>query len=236
MINYAKFLDDEDGVRSATYENGFNNILFSTELIVGKQINGTLNKGDIELYESHLRMTEAPDGGYIHKNSHDNITAKIIGSDILGLTGVQKDMKLIPLLLDIGIYRIWDVVLYTFLLGGFLGRLLARPFMFIPALQMIQACWKEGKLRPHFYERILWTLKGIKYNKVMYQNDGKILSPLKLYILVDKSLTMKYTAKICQHILVKRYGENYMYELFANYFKEEDHPVRLAWKDIGKIF
>jgi len=236
MIDYAKFLDDTDGLRSATYENGFNNILFSSELIVGKYLNGMLEQADIDLYMSHCMINEDSIGGYKPKNSHDNITGKIVAMTLLKQDSVLKRMKLLPLIWAIGFYRIWDVVLYVFLLGGSVGRFLMRPFMFIPALQMIHACWKAGKVRPELPERIMLALQGKPCAKVLYQNDGKILSPLKLVVLVDKSWTMKYTAKVCQSILEKRYGENYMYSVFANYFKESDHPVRLAWKPLTKLF
>jgi hypothetical protein len=261
MSDYTEFLDDTYGLAPARKQASFNNVLYSLELCAGKHLAGTLEDIDLDYMKRHLYLNKDIYGLYTPKNSHDNMTAKLLFAEYFKLYSFKKEMNLLQMILYSNLHP-RDVIIYLFMKGNPLIRLLSRFFLWIPALMMIQSCMKKWKVRPIlspleklkiFFDRTkiikksyftdtdgyykeFSTKDGMRYSIRYIQNDGKILAPMRLLVLKDQSWTMKICGKICQRILKKRYGKNYMGQLFNNYFiRDEDHPVRLAWKEIGDI-
>ncbi len=254
-ISYVQWLGPKDGLLPQRGVESFNNILYTTELLIGKRLTNSVNRDDIKLLRSHFNQTRDWHGLYEPKNSHDNLTAKIIASKLFAPEELQV-MSLKQAIKECKHPR--DVVLYAFWLGNPIVRFISRLFLIIPALAMIISCLSSGKTRPafysswhHFFNRALIALRLYKDNESIdifggkkhtyyfsfkdaysfnqFQNDGKILAPLRLYVLKDESYLMRLTAKICNAILRRKFGKSYMIQLFANYFREYDHPVNFQW-------
>lgn len=255
MSDYTPWLGPQKGIAPEKGASSFNNILYSYELYLGKMLNGTLSSNDTQILLSHLLQTNDKNGLYAPKNSHDNLTAKYLASYEMGFK-FHKEMKLSEMIKR---KHPRDIILYIFWRGNKVQRFLARLFLWFPALAMIWSCYNKGKVRPVFYDSwrdfkfqvigklLRWKTsaeprfagthyiryKGADaYDFIQIQNDGKILAPLRLFTLKEQSFTMRVTAKICQRILRKRYGSNYMSALFNNYFPEPDHPVRVEWEKV----
>ena len=254
-----EYIDASFGIKPAPNQDSFNNIIYSTWYIFARKLKGQLTEKDVLLYKRHLILNEDKHGLYAPKNSHDNITYKILGSKILGLN-MHKNMNYVQTIKDIGFYRIWDVIMYAYFYGNSFVKLLLTPFLILPALQMIEAVGNEGKVRPDWYEengsgRLKWWFKAKKLikleqtpNKIIktwklpngdikntyhMQNDGKHLSIFKLYILKEESFIFKITAKICDKLLLKEYGENYTYKVIKRYFDDQNHPLIKEWEDVN---
>lgn len=256
----SEYIDSSYGIKPAPNQDSFNNIIYSTWYIFARKYKGELTQKDIELYKKHLDVNADSNGLYAPKNSHDNITYKILGSKLLGLE-YHKNMSYFATIKEIGFYRIWDVIMYAYLYGNKLVKFLLAPFLVLPALQMIEAISNEGKVRPDWFEengsgRLKWWFKGKKLlrlehtpNKVIktwqmpngdvkytyhMQNDGKHISIFKLYILKEESFIFNLTAKICDKILLKKYGENYTHKVIKRYFDDQKHPLIKEWENVEK--
>ena len=259
-----EYIDETYGVRSAANAPGFNNIVFTAWYHVYKKHNKNMTTDDFSSLVAHLKLNNDEYGLYKPKNSHDNITYKMI---LVELFGLQKDndMSFIQASKDAGFYRIGDIITYGYSFGPKLLKPLFGLLLFIPALMMIEAVYNEGKVRPHLIEsdssdsRFPWwflpkTLvkeysavndtqihkewkdyKGRTRITRHMQNDGKHLAIFRLYALKDKSLVFKLTSRICRSILIKRYGENYTSEIIKNYFIDRNHPLIKLWENNGDI-
>lgn len=260
-----EYIDDTFGVKPGKDQDSFNNIVYAAWYHLARAEKGTFSETDHDSLVAHLALNNDEHGLYKPKNSHDNISYKIILNEVFKLK-FDKKMSYFRAILDIGLFRIWDVILYWFIFGPKGFRWMARPFLFIVGLQMIEAAYKKDKIRPKIFDakdpanqRFPWWylpkkqvgkgegLGGVyiyKYWKDYrgnerttrhMQNDGKHLLIFKLYAFQHKSLTLRITAKICRKILTSRYGTDYTYGVLNRYFLDREHPVPPMWKNTGDI-
>lgn len=250
--------DNTGGLKSDIGEESFNNIVYSTYYVIARKLSGKLNQKDIDDYVLHNTMNEDSNGLYSPKNSHDNLTTKICGNKFLGLP-YHKNMNLLEACKSAN-WHPKDVILYGFELGSPIIKNLCRLLLFIPALACIIACLTRWKVRPKVFDRDVprWRLwldfkrvylgrfeqrvgykdeyllsNGKIYTVYFHQNDGKLLSVIKLLTFKKESLILSLTGKLCQYILIKRYKQAYMYQLIGNYFKNPQHPATLAWGEVN---
>lgn len=261
MILPKVYLDETCGVRPGPNQASFNNIVYTVWYMLARKKQHTINNNDLAALIKHIQENTDEYGLYKPKNSHDNITYKLIASKIFHLNSTTN-MNFFKAIKEIGIYRIWDVIFYGTIFGPKLLRPVFRLFMFIPALQMIEACYSEGKIRPKWFgdgenSRIKWWFKKkkliaekhdelrsyytwqVKNDKnrtsIHMQNDGKHLAVFRLCAFQDDFLVLKLAAKICKKILIKKYGHDYTYRIIYNYFLDRKHPLIAMWKGYGDI-
>lgn len=261
MILPKSYLDETCGVRPGANQESFNNIIYTIWYMIARVRQGNLDKSDMDALIKHINLNTDEHGLYTPKNSHDNITYKIIASKVFHLNRSPK-MNFWQAIKQIGIYRAWDVITY----GAIFGPKILKPFFYlllwIPSLQMIQACASGKKIRPDWindgkHSRILWWWRRKKLIRIdeaptviyktweLYgggemqsrhmQNDGTHLSVFRLYALKDEFKIFKLTAKICRSIMIRRYGKDYTYEIINKYFRDRNHPVIPMWKGHGDI-
>lgn len=254
-----EYIDSTYGVRPGPNQESFNNIVYSVWYSVAKIRKGNLTNDELVMLERHLRLNNTPEGLYKPKNSHDNITYKVVAAKVFGLPYISS-MNFWRAIKDIGIFRIWDVVTY----GAVFGPKLLRPFfkmmLWLPALQMIYACATAGKVRPMMFgdgehSRYKWwfrkKLQLVEHNDNMtikhwilpdgskratrhMTNDGKHLAIFRLFALKDLPF-FGLCARICRRILIKRYGPDYTYEIINRHFLDRNHPIIPLWKDQGDL-
>lgn len=249
-----EYWDNTGGLRPGPNVESFNNVVYSTQYVIGRKIKNQLSDQDIDLYTTHMSLTEDENGLYKPKNSHDNITYKIVGLDALNLT-TERPMNLLRAVIDIG-PRPWDWILYSWVFGGKITRFIASFLLFIPCLQILQAVNKKEKIRPKLWdnrwkwwylpktllqvdERPTQTIKTweTKYMDELQrtrhmQNDGKHIALFKLYYGKDKSWQFKLTAKLAHKIFVSRYGEEYVHGVMKRYYMDQKHPNIEVYKGI----
>jgi hypothetical protein len=258
------YIDETYGIRPGPEQGSFNNVIYSTWYIFARKLKGTLTQKDIDLYKHHLDVNADENGLYSPKNSHDNLTYKVIGSMLLGLD-YHKNMSFFHTIKHIGFYRVWDVISYAYVYGNSLVKFLLTPFLVIPALQIIEAVSNEGKVRPDWIEsgdkehlgRLKWWFSGKKLVKLEQtsnktiktwklpngelrssfhmQNDGKHLAIFRLYVLREESFIFKVTAFICDKIFKAKYGKDYTYKVVQRYFDDQNHPLIKEWEGIDGI-
>ena len=251
-----EYIDETYGVRPAPNQPSFNNIIYLAWYIIARKILGKLSQYDLDAMNKHLELNNDKYNLYKPKNSHDNITYKMI---LLVLFGdINKANMSFSEALKETFFRPWDFITY----GSVFGPKLLRPFfwlfLWIPVLQMIHACWTEGKVRPKWFgdgelSRWRWWLKAelvkieetdiitykhwklpngeIRISRHM-QNDGKHLAIFRLYALKNNLPPFKICARICRHILMKRYGKDYASKIVENYFIDRNHPLIFMWSKI----
>ena len=198
-----------------------------------------------ELISAHI----LPDHGYIQHPwnkkdpaSHDIMTAILTMSRLCGLA-FHKQYK----------NKQWhprDVIYY----GLLKGSVIAKLFTPVLSLILIFSCLRTKKTRPNIWERpALWWLRLTKqivfereeikeggFKRIIYKykkpknpddpyvywldemhvTDGKLLNFIRF-----KSGLLPKTEKICNKILIKKYGENPWSTISLIYFKYPDHPV-----------
>jgi hypothetical protein len=260
MILPKAYVDETGGVRPGPNQGSFNNIIYSTWYTIARKEQGSLTASDTDALIKHLALNDTEDGLYKPKNSHDNLTYKVIASKIFGLD-VTDDMSFLKAIKDIGFYRFWDVITYGAVFGPKLLRPLFSILLFIPALQMIHGVHSEGKIRPTHFEKgglFPWWFRSkalVKEefnegNQVTYktwtdykgrtqvtrhmQNDGKHLAVFRLYALKD-FFWFKLCNKVVKKMLIARYGEDYTFEIINKYFRDRKHPLIKMWEGHGDI-
>jgi hypothetical protein len=253
LENYDNWLDEFFGLKphSIKHPHSFNNIVFSTELILAKDRLGILSKYDISNYLGHVRLMEDEHGLYAPKNSHDNITAKIAGLVLL------KSNRLYGMDIDEACKgkHPRDKILFPFYVQRSWYNWVLLP---LALADIVRAILDSGKVRPKWWEKehFLFRLKAklglldlveesktfggrkeiYKYKGrdrvIRYlQNDGKIINLLRLSVLKHEPL-LKPFVRFCKKLYIKEMGEDFQSQLFANYFEEEDHPVRVAYAEL----
>jgi hypothetical protein len=258
-----EYLDITLGVRPGPNQESFNNIIYTFWYILIRQLSGNLTKSDLDGLITHIKMTNDEHGLYKPKNSHDNISYKLFCS-LLYHVGDIQNMSFITAITKVGIFRLDDVITYGAIFGPKLLRPIFKLFLWFPALRMIIACYRKEKIRPAMYRskknypnRYKWWFKKRTLQKVIIrptvtykhwklengeikithhrQNDGKHLAVFRLYTLRNKFTIFDICAKICKKILIKRYGEDYTYEIIQKYFDDQNHPLIAMWKNHGDI-
>jgi hypothetical protein len=256
-----KYLDKTSGVRPAPMEPSFNNIIYTAWYHIARKEQGNFSQADMVALEKHIALNQDPDGLYKPKNSHDNITYKIILSKVFKLD-CEPHMNFLAAVKSIGFFRIWDVITYGAVFGPKYLRWFFRILLFIPALQMIQAVHNKGKIRPTLFDKGVgrfpwWFLpkklikeEFVEANQITYkywdcydgeervtrhmQNDGKHLAVFRLYAFKD-FFWFKLANKVCKKMLIKRYGQDYTYGIVNRYFRDRKHPLIAMWKGHGDI-
>ena len=137
MILPNKYVDKTQGVRPGPNMQSFNNIIYTAWYHIARKEQGTMDEKDRASLEKHIVLNTDEYGLYKPKNSHDNITYKLILSKVFKLD-CEPHMSFSQAIKDIGFYRIWDVITYGAIFGPKLLRPLFSMLLFIPALQMIQ--------------------------------------------------------------------------------------------------
>jgi hypothetical protein len=261
MILPKSYVDSTSGVRPGYKQESFNNIVFLTWYLIARKQQKTLDDKDLYALKRHIDLNNDKDGLYIPKNSHDNVTYKMILSKVFGLN-VTEDMNFFSAIKQIGFFRIWDVITYGSVFGPKLLRPLFKLFLFIPALQMVHAAKVpiDGKVRPKWidgkHSRIFWwffktlekeektptqtikhwiTMWGSTHVSRHMQNDGKHITVFRLYALRNEFGIFKRTAKKVRKIYIEKYGEDYVYEILNNYFQDRNHPLIPMWKHHGDL-
>lgn len=260
MILPQVYVDKTKGVRPGPNMQSFNNIIYTAWYHIARKEQGNINSADMDALHKHLSLNDTPEGLYAPKNSHDNITYKLILSKAFKLN-LEPHMSFSRAIKDIGIFRIWDVITYGAIFGPKLLRPLFRMLLFIPALQMIQSVYAEGKVRPMMFEKNIGRWKwwfGKKLIKEEFsepmqitykhwmcrdgqervsrhmQNDGKHLAVFRLYAFKD-FFWFKIANKICKRRFIKTYGQDYTYGIVNRYFRDRKHPLIAMWKGHGDI-
>lgn len=254
-----EYFDSTYGLRPGPNVESFNNVVYSTQYIIGNTYKASLDNDILLEYEYHITKNADSYGLYIPKNSHDNLTYKIIGSKFLG-KDYHKSMNLKAACKGIG-FRLWDWILYAFWLGSPLVRFTASLFLWIPALQAIESFTKKEKIRPTMFDKNLprwkWWFRSKKLTHVQeyptyvinewedysgsrrytrhMMNDGKHIWLFKLLILRKESRLFALVAKVCDNYFVKRYGEEYAYVIMRSYFQDQNHPNIDLFKGIKRI-
>lgn len=144
------YLDKNKGIRPAPYQESFNNIIYTYWYYQGQKLNKDNDNVDISHIENYIQKTSDKYGMYKPKSSHDNLWYKIIAKRNLGLNTL--DPSLGKAIKHAGWWRVWDVILLTYVLGGPFLRLLASLFLWVPCLQFIQSVASEGKIRPSLFD------------------------------------------------------------------------------------
>lgn len=263
MILPKSYLDDTMGVRPGPEQGSFNNVIFSYWYTVARKEQGKLNNPDLDALKIHLELNDDGYGLYKPKNSHDNITYKMLAQKTFKI-GSTDDMNFWKAIKDIGFFRIWDVIIYGAVFGPKLLRPLFKLFLFIPCMQIVDAIKKKEKIRPSWYDkndfknsRILWWFRkrelineephgptmlkdwklsnGEVRRSAHMQNDGKHIALFKLYELRKEFPIFERCAQKCRKLLIDRYGKDYGYEIVNNYFMDRKHPVIAMWKGHGDI-
>lgn len=226
ISEYQHYLDDTNGLLPEKHmETGdsFNNVVYHAHLLIARELNGKLTKADIDLFRSHLEQNRDEKGLYKPKNSKDNLIAMTAAAYLYGLTPELRGMDLKYMVLS-SYLNPWDAFFYIYCKGSKLAKLLITPFLMITYLQMWRAIAKKHKVRPKFWERILWTLQGKKYELRYYVNDGKQLSILKAYALrrdfplLTKFIRSRFLARYKNQI-------SYPYIIFYSFFNDKAQPV-----------
>lgn len=241
------------------HDGSFNNIVYTVELGLALQLlNGS--KGEsVELMLNHVVLTSDINGGYAPKNSHDNLTAKIVGllsvNDIYRLTNMDRKE------LSKGKHP-RDRILYGFWIGKGLSSIVCSILLPFALLDIVRSILSPGKIRPKWFNSWkdfkirfgakLGIYKHIKTvpitgglaeyyqvgdveERIIYvQNDGKILSLLRLNTMKSNFL-LKPFVRFCKKLYIKKVGKNFQTVLFRNYFSEHDHPVRMAYKELDRL-
>ena len=254
-----EYLDSTTGIKPAPTQESFNNIVYSTQNLIGHVLKASLDNEIIGYYDNHIQQNNTPEGLYNPKNSHDNITYKLLGSKVLN-RGYEKNMSLLKACIDIG-PRPYDWILYAYLMGSPIVRFIAQFFLFIPALQCVDGIFSAGKIRPKMFDKNIprykwWFLKkefvqvkvfatynlmewiDYKGNKQFTRhmmNDGKHICLFKLLILKKESKVFAFIANICHNNLVKRFGDEYGYVIMKKYFEDQNHPNIELYKGIKDI-
>ena len=160
---YDDWLDEYYGIQPEKGADSFNNIIFSTQLILGKMALEDLKRLDLDRYLYHLQKLDDGNGLYAPKNSHDNITAKIAGVVALGL----EDKIKMNLSEAVKSKHPRDRILY--------GLWLAPKFyhwllIWFPMFEIVRATVSKGKVRPVwweswsiFFSRVLILLRLMKH-------------------------------------------------------------------------
>lgn len=251
---YERWLDSTGGLNPHKTNQdgvGFNNIVNSTHLLLGKIELGIDTKKDSEYYFKHIRETEDENGLYMPKNSHDNLTAKLAG-----------------LLRTFSAHVTWfdlkeaqkgkhprDRIFYGCILKGGLYWLLF-PFVMFEIIRGIY----DQKVRPKFwetkdykfrlYEKLGWVKpeagkklqNGVKYfytfegeekYLLKIQNDGKILNLHRLNILREYKLLRPFV-RLCKRLYIKELGPNFQSVMFEKYYGEYNYPVRSLYRELDK--
>lgn len=247
--------DETGGLRPAPKQESFNNIVYSTQNIIGKITKKELTNDDLDLYIQHVTLNSDVKGLYKPKNSHDNLFYKIIGSRVLSL-GYEKNMSLLGALKSV-LLRPYDWFMFGYLLGNPVIKAVCKPLLFIPCAVMILSVLKKEKVRPKLWERLpyflhkkklvklekkatrvikTWRLPDGKEIQTFHmQNDGKHLTLFKLYAFRRDNFMFDITAKICHNLYKKRYGEEYAYHIMKNYFEYQQHPNIELFKNVKDL-
>ena len=249
LSNYNEFLSSTKGIKSGRAESGFNDVVFSTEFILGlKELNMLNHQASFD-YIEHLQLNADEHGLYKPKNSHDNLTAKLAGCKALMLMDELENFNLKEACRR---KHPRDIILYNFLMRQSWWSRLLLP---LALLDMIRAIKVEGKVRPVWYKDNIWFRFKAKFGfqhptyteevfagRVDYydvndkerglliiQNDGKLLNLLRLNMLREYKY-LKPFVRYCKKLYIRRYGECFQTVLFSNYFREYDHPIRELYR------
>ena len=248
-IKTEPWLDSTGGIGPQIGHESFNNIVFSTEYLIGRLVDKSLTHDEMMMYKQHVQANKDEFGGYKPKNSHDNITALLVG--LLALESGQIND------IDLGHVRSGkhprDWLFYSMLLSRNPLYWLGLPFILF---EIYRAAVSRGKIRPVFWQdksTFWWRTKAyfglisiereeeiFAGTKITYsdgnelfiiQNDGKLLNFLRLYILKRYAILRPFV-RFIKKKYVELYGDKFQSKLFANYFRESDHPVRVIY---GKL-
>lgn len=237
IAEYEHYLEETNGIvpeKGMTAKDSFNNVVYHAHLLIAREVNGKLNKADIDLFRSHLEQNRDDKGLYKPKNSKDNLIAMAAACYKYGLTHELKAMDL-KYMVTSSYLNPWDAFFYIYCKGSKLTKLLITPFLVcITYLQMWAAVAKGRKVRPHLWERILWTLQGKKYELRYYVNDGKQLTILKSSALKKDFPRL---TKFIRGRFLKRYQDKteYPYIIFYAFFRDKAHPVIKEYQ-LAKMF
>jgi len=258
---YYKWLDETYGLKPHLTEHAdsFNNVLFSAELLLALEVlGGDSSFAFINAFLNHVMANRTIDGGYKPKDSHDNILGKIAGlkaiddstsKNLLGKMNVKELIK--------GKHP-RDMILFSSFLSDSWWSKILMPFA---KWDMKRAIRSSGKVRPSWTgggKDFIFRLKvklgivklvrteeifgGIqKWYKVgdgeerivEVQNDGKILNLLRLFVMKGVESNKGFVRE-CKKMYIDELGVDFQSKLFANYFKEYEHPIRIAYRELDK--
>ncbi len=261
VTKYYKWLDDTFGLKPHLIEhaNSFNNVLFSAEFLLALEVLGDdsriLFMND---FLTHVGIHNTSDGGYKPKDSHDNILGKIAGLKAIDDSTSRK------LLSEMNVSELSsgkhprDRILFSYILTGSRWSKMLMPFV---KWDMKRAIKSSGKVRPSWtggFKDFLFRLKaslgiikpvrteeifggvadwydvkGKEERIITVQNDGKILNLLRLFLIKDVESNKGFVRE-CKQLYVSRYGVDFQSQLFSNYFKEDEHPIRVAYRELDR--
>jgi len=209
-----------------------NTLLYQGEYILLKRQFGLDYSEELYNYKQYLEACLADNGlfgelqGNKQKTSHDQLTSIISISYILGLDWhkqIWKDIKFF----QYNNYKKWSIVHpRDWIYYGILNKnWLAYLLMPLLSLIMIESCHKTYKIRPTLFGRVKYRLTHwFKKDPSIRQfraTDGKLLSWVRF-----QALNMPITEKICNWLIRRNPVFGSWKNVFAIYFKDENHPIR----------
>lgn len=217
-----KWFDKFDLVHVDESKDSENGILFTAEYWTLRNMISPLTdseKKHIDRIIRHHFRTDNKGRTYFTKNpnsdgthfSHDNKTAMTCLSKLAGLDYHKK-------VYWGDFYYNWtdrlhprDIIFYNYTKGG-IRMLLAAPFMFIHMIIMVISCIQDYKIRGE--------------NKIL-KTDGKLLAWLKI-----NTFCLPVTKFFCN--LAIRHNKEFKnwVNIFAIYFKRNDHPNNIAARNV----
>lgn len=208
-----------------------NGVLFQAEFLLTQHIRCTVDQLDIQAMDNTIRKIKIADGlynrGYYDKYlpykirrtiSQDNIDGVVFGEMLTGSSAEAVEVAFRGLT-RFGFYNnVWPR-LTMFLNPG-------NGFAWLSAAGSIYAVLAYLFL-PIFIINYLITV-----NKEAGNTSSKKLYLLELYTLQNKSKLHKALfIDFCKR-MTKMYGEEFIFEIYKIYFKDENHPNRIYAKGI----
>lgn len=177
--------------------------------------------------------------------SHDNISAIVSFSAMYGLEWhkhVYEHGKTNLWRFD-NVYpesprweRLWlprDVIYYSRLGGGWLGKSIAWMFMWYFYLTQVISCARKYKVRPIWYERLWDKIRGRDPGEIRkdFSTSGPLLVFMRLFPLRRRSAIARLVWKICTGLIKfnRKAGWDWVFDY---YFKHPEHPNKILAKKL----
>ena len=178
-VSYAEYLDNTNGLNPSIGAESFNNIVYSARLCLGKQIQGTIDRHDLKLLKSHIKLNLNEYGLYKPKHSNDNTTSMILGLHILLDNGDEEAQQILDNMsffhaVKGANFHPKDVIFYGYELLHGPAKTLCKALMGLEAVIHLVSCLRKYKRRPKWgLEKIKFLLdRKKKLVNTVYSNTG----------------------------------------------------------------
>lgn len=127
-----------------------------------------------------------------------------------------------------------DIIYWSRLGGGKIGKSIAWCFMWFFYLSQIHACWKKWKVRPSLWHKLREKFTSYKYQgntSKGYSSSGKQMAFIRMYPLLKVSWVARLVWKLCVK-LVDGHDRGGFAHVFDHYYDNDhfsdhnpDHPL-----------